>query len=149
MRSFIITTIFLLAIAWLGYQGFQTFAQSPNALTQQTASTIIKYPNSQDWQIKNRRNVCFFTTEECLQPTKVSFQSDNDWNQIYFFYKERMVQKGWDTKSIIVTSIPAGITFTNATRCKVYLTQPKPLVNFSSKSPNNKYSFSVTCPNQQ
>ena len=137
----------MLAIAGLGYQGFKTFAKSPNAFTQQTASTIVKYPNAQDWQLKNQKNVCFFATGECLQPTKVSFLSDDVWNQIYFFYREQMVQNGWVTKSRIVTSIPTTITFTNTANCIALLTQPKPLVNFGSKSAKNNYSFSVTCPN--
>lgn len=140
--------IFILALAILSgtiYALFKKYSKSPSLQAQETAQNLEKFPNAISWQIKNSNNVCIFS-QECLQPVTVSFQTQMEWREIYFFYKNQMVYDGWTTKSTIVTSIPTSIVFTNNSDCKVELAKKDPFLSFVQNKPFNLYSFSVTCP---
>ncbi|MEK9146884.1 MAG: hypothetical protein AAB639_01670 [Patescibacteria group bacterium] len=150
--------IFILALAILSgtiYALFKKYSKSPSLQAQETAQNIEKFPDATSWQIKNSNNVCF-SRNSCLQPVTVSFQTQKVWREIYFFYKNQMVYDGWTTKSIIVTSIPTSIVFTNNSDCKAELAKKDPFLSFVQNKPFNLfrviekqallYNFSVTCP---
>mgnify|MGYP001612834660 CR=1 FL=1 len=148
MKDFVITVILLLTLGWIVYLGFKFFAKGPNLITKQTAQAIVQYPNREDWQAQDQKNICLFSTDECLQASKITFHSEDTWTKIYFFYKEAMVKNGWQTKSTVFTSTPTSATFTNSNNCKAELTQSKMLIKFDATSPGNKYFFKITCPDK-
>lgn len=139
--------IFILALALLSgtiYSLFRKYSKIPSQQTQEAAQKIRRFPNATSWTIKNSNNVCIFS-QECLQPVTVFFQTQMEWGEIYFFYKNQMAYDGWTTKSIIVTSIPTSIVFTNNSSCKAELAKRDPFLSFVQNKPFNLYSFSVTC----
>jgi hypothetical protein len=137
-KGFILPILFLLVLAGAGYLIFTKFSKTPGEITQKTAASIPKYPKSKNWQIKERKNVCFLATAGCSQPIDITFQNDAKWPDIYNFYKIVMVQNGWKTNSSVWTSVPAGILFKEDTNaCEAY---------FTSKS-ETLYTVTITCPN--
>ncbi len=137
-KGFILPILFLLVLAGAGYLIFSKYSKTPGEITQKTAASIPKYPKSKNWQIKGRRNVCFLATAGCSQPIDITFQSENAWPDIYFYYKTVMVQNGWKTNSSIWTSIPGGILFTeDKNTCEAYFTSKEDAL----------FTVTVTCPN--
>ncbi|MDP2632844.1 MAG: hypothetical protein Q8P25_03955 [Candidatus Curtissbacteria bacterium] len=145
-KGFILPIIFLSIIVWGGYTAFNHWGKYPNSTTQQTAASIQAYPNSKSWEITNRKNVCLIPKKVCTQPSVIKFNSEDAWNNIYFYYKEAMIKKDWSTKSTIVTSIPTDITFTKINQCTAVFQQQQPFFPFQKKTDINTFSATITCP---
>lgn len=129
---------YLLAIAFvvlvlLGvYYFFLVNKKAPNQKSINEASTIYKYPNSSSWNIDTSARFCFILDfENCHIPVKVNFESNDNWVSIYNYYKTQLISLGWQTNSIIITSIPTSVVFTNDLNCSAEL------------SPSDKSQFSI------
>ncbi len=145
-RGFVLPIIILLFVVGVTYFIYAKYSKSPNEKTMQTASTIYKYPNSTSWEIKPHHNLCVNPKDSCVQPADIIFTTNNQWAEIYAYYKSYLIDYGWETNSTVYTSIPTGIVFEKED-CKLFL-QPAEGVNFLSDKaakPPYKFTFSVTC----
>ena len=146
MKTLFIFVLFLALITFISIYLFNKYAKAPNELSQKTSQNIIKFPDATNWEIRNNRNICLSGSDPCIQPTIISFDSQKDWVDIYYFYKGEMKENGWETNSRILTSIPTGIVFTNEANCRAELSSYKPIANVVKKPQNHQFKFSVTCP---
>lgn len=113
--GFLLPIIAIVILSGIGFVIFNNFSKSPTALTQQTAASIIQYPESKNWQLISRRNLCFFATDDCSQPIDITFNTTDEWKDVYYFYRALMPQDGWNTNSMIWTSIPTNPVYTENT----------------------------------
>ena len=146
MKTLLIFILTSALIVRISFYLFNKYSKAPNELTQYTSQNILKFPDATNWEIKNNRNICIPVSGTCIQPTIITFGSQRDWREIYFFYKDQMQKSGWETNTLIVTSIPTSIIFTNKDSCKTVLSTDKPLINTFKKPQNNQFKFSVACP---
>jgi len=143
-NSFILPLVIFASLVFLGFFLFNKNAQAPNEQTKKAASTIPKHPNSLAWSFKEQKNLCILTKDECSQPITISFDSPEQWNSIYGYYRSAMLNAEWSTNSQVFTSVPSGVVFTNENDCSAILKENSNLL--TRKSPNSyKYSFRVVC----
>lgn len=143
-NGFILPLIIFASLGFLGFFLFNKYAHAPNEQTKKAASTIPKYPNSSIWNLKEQKNLCILTKDECSQPVTISFESAQRWNNIYGYYKSAMLDAQWFTNSQVFTSVPSGVVFTNENECSAILMENSNLL--TRTSPNSyKYSFRVVC----
>jgi len=146
MKSLLIFILTSVLIVYISFYLFNKYSKAPNELTQYTSQNILKFPDATNWEIKNNRNICIPGSGTCIQPTIITFGSQKDWGEIYSFYKDQMQKSGWETNSLILTSIPTSIIFTNKASCKTELSTYEPIINVFKKPQNNQFKFSVVCP---
>ena len=142
----VIPLLFLLIIGLIGYWIFINFSQTPNPRSNETAKTIYKYPRANYWEFSEQKNLCILP-QGCLQPTIVSFATNDNWPNVYLYYKQTMINFNWTTNSQIITSLPSSITF-DKNNCQAHLRQYKPskfAILESSNIELNRYRFAVTC----
>ena len=117
----ILTLLIILGVlAYGGFYIFNNYSQTPTKLTRDTANSIPKYSNAIVWQETGAKNLCLL--KKCTQPVTIEFKSKDVWVTIYQYYVASMRNYGWDTNTVIVTSIPSSVVFTKAT-CKATLDQ--------------------------
>lgn len=136
----------LAIIGGVTYFLFDKYSQLPNEPTRVRAQAILKFPYALSWQIKNSKNVCVFSKNICNQPITIVFSTQRDWPEVYKFYRQQMESAGWKTNSLIVSSIPTSIVFTNNFNCEAELTKYDPVTNIISKPKDNQFEFSLVCP---
>ncbi|MBI2594362.1 hypothetical protein HYW39_01560 [Candidatus Curtissbacteria bacterium] len=135
-NGFIGVIIVIIVLSGAGYFIFKNYSKTPNPQTQKTAQSIVKYPKVATWEPKERKNLCFFATDECSQPVTISFTSQASWPEIYNFYIEIMKENGWTTNSQVFTQTPQGAVF-KKDNCEADL---------KNNSKNKAYSIAITCP---
>lgn len=115
VRDKIISFAFIAIFLWLLLYTLDKLSKSPSANSEAAAYQIPKYPNSQNWQISNQKKLCFYYITRCKEPSSIiSFTTLDIWSSVYLFYKDSLTQKGWQSNSNIVTSIPSSIVLTNS-----------------------------------
>lgn len=139
-----IIILFLAVIAgnWL----YGKYSTLPSKLTQETAASIYKYPNSELWTIQNKKGLCTFSAKNCSLASKIIFTSQDDWQTVYRYHVNSMKITGWKTNSTVYTSIPTGVIFNSENGCEAELTpKRKGLFEFNDAK-SGQYFFNVTCP---
>ena len=116
-RKGFIWPIILIAVALSSFYLIKTnFSKFPNEKSKKLASTIRPYPNAKSWQITNNSRICIFYVNKCKEaPSVITFSSDDGWAEVYKFYRDNLISKGWQTASHIVTSIPSSLVIGNDT----------------------------------
>jgi len=143
-KGFIGSLIFIIVLALAGYFVYSKSIAISSDKTQKATQSIPKYPNANSWEISSK-SFCLFNISTCKNPpAKIKFRSDQPWNTIYYFYKESMKHSGWSTSSLIVTSIPSSIVFTNTADCQADLHEVSDL-QLLKKEQAKSYLFSVFC----
>lgn len=119
---------YLLAFAFIvlvllgGYYFILVNRKAPNKKSTGAASAIFKYPNASAWNIDSSPRFCFILDfDNCTIPVKINFESGDNWVSVYNYYKTLLVSQGWQTNSIIITSIPSSVVFTNDLNCSAEL----------------------------
>lgn len=143
-KGLILPVIVLGIFGAIIYYLFINYGKTPYPSTSQAARSIPKYPNAASWEIKDRRNFCFLTNDECSQPTIISFRTKDEWAQIYHYYLNNLTLSNWQTKSTIITSIPSSIGFSNNQNCKANLNVPWGILNFKLNELHH-YTFTISC----
>ena len=143
-KGFIVPLLLILIATYAAYYLYKNYAKTPNAQTTEASQNFLKYPNAQNWTLKNLKNFCI-QKERCSEPITITFESYDAWNQIYVFYKEALPQYGWQTNSMVLTSIPDGAVFTNSQNCEAYLSKNSIGFLGLQKQDNGKFSIKVTC----
>lgn len=138
-----ITTMVLLIITFGALYVYFISLKTPNRHSQQLAALIGQYPNSSSWEVNNSKGFCFFLNRNCLTPAKITFESQDPWVNIYNNYRQYLTSGGWQTNSVVITSIPSQILFTDGQDCQIELA-PKPN-GFAAKTEQNVYLFKVNC----
>lgn len=152
-RSGIITPLILIAaVAALYMIANARYAKLPNSNSQEMATTINPYPNSTNWQISNKKQLCLYYLNKCQEvPSQIKFSSGDMWPAIYSHFKIDLTKNGWSTNSKIVTSIPTSIVFTNDTyfnnlNCAATLKEDKSTLLSILKDKNTQiFKISVIC----
>ena len=143
-KGFIMPLVLLTILAFAAYYLYKNYAESPNTATVQTAENFLKYPRALDWQLKSNRNFCL-QKEACSQPISITFTSLDTWNDVYVFYKGQLTQRGWQTNTAVITSVPSGAIFTNSQNCEAYLTKNSLGFLGMQKPDNGKFIIKISC----
>src|SRR3989344_2545239 len=116
-RKGFIWLIILIVLPLISFYLIRTnFSKLPNEKSKKLASTIRRYPNAKSWQTTNNSKICIFYVNKCKEaPSVITFSSNDDWTEVYKFYRDKLVSKGWQTNSHIVTSIPSSLVIGNET----------------------------------
>lgn len=128
------------------------FSKEPNTLTAKAVNSITKYPNSTNWQINSKPKLCIYYINQCQEaPSTITFTSDNNWANIYTFYKNELGKYAWQTNSRIVTSIPSSIIlkndvlFENSTCEFVAKEKGRSILDLDFRTQGNTFIISIMC----
>ena len=116
-RKGFIWLIILIVLPLISFYLIKTnFSKIPNEKSKKLASTIRPYSNAKSWQTTNNSRICIFYVNKCKKaPSLITFSSDDEWAEVYKFYRDNLISKGWQTNSHIVTSIPSSLVIGNDT----------------------------------
>lgn len=145
MKSFFILVLIAVVIGYPTYQLYYNSGESVNPRSAQLALAVVKYPKATSWQVSGQKNFCIDFLIKCNVPSEIHFLTSDTWGQIYGFYKYEMDRQGWATNSIVVTSTPGSIVFTNSQNCAAELSPSKTFLFGTIKS-NPTFNFNITCP---
>ena len=142
--GFVLPLILFLMLAIAAFFVYSQSTVTPPQITIETAHTIVKYPNSQSWEVKDGQSFCPFRIADCSKPpVNIKFSSADVWSSVYGFYVNALKDSGWSTNTRIITSVPTSVVFTSDTNCQATL---KPDSKFTGDTAADKYVFIVSCP---
>lgn len=141
ISSLVIFTISLGAL----YYFYITGIRPPDEESGLIAKLIFKYPNVSRWEVKTNGDFCPFFDDKCKPPAKIFFESEDNWHGIYNYYKEYLTSGGWISHSLIVTSLPTSIVFTDGATCRIELSQAS--LGVFKKTKHNRYKMLINCAN--
>jgi len=144
--------IIILVLTPFLYASAKTFVlpkylKNINQQTLTAQQSIVKYPQSTSWKVNNKSGFCFLAVDNCTQPSFISFQTEDAWQNIYAFYKANLLREGWSTASYMGTNVPNSIIFKTNSGCQVILARSVDILRNLGlkKSASVKYSFKITC----
>lgn len=146
-KGLIGTIIFFIVIGAAGYFIYSFVLgqnTAPNQTLKDSVGAIPIYENTQTRNVKYLKDICIIPNDPCTHNAHISFSSKDPWENIYFFYRKEMEKYGWQTNSIIVTSIPTSIVFQNPKGCEAGVSKEKSPLNLKSK-PENNYKIRISC----
>ena len=140
MKSIALLLLVLVVISVIGSRLHPILFRKPPLKTQSVANNIFKYPKATKWQIKSTKSFCIIP-EDCSPASLIILETNDQWAQIYSYYREYMPQYGWLTNSQVYTSVPSSIVFNNNS-CQAILQPNKQFINGQTLK---VYNFKVSC----
>lgn len=142
--GFVLPLVLFLMLAIAAFFVYSQSTVTPPQTTIETARSIIQYPNSQSWEVKDGQSFCPFRIADCSKPpVYIKFSSEDTWPSVYGYYVNGLKDSGWSTNTRIITSVPTSVVFTSDTNCQATL---KPGSKFTGDTDVGKYVFIVSCP---
>ncbi len=145
MKKGFIVPLIIFAILGVSAYFFVTKSQvTSNQKSIDIANLTTKYPNAQSWEVSPGRSICPFHLAECTSPpTTIKFASLDPWVTVYGYYVPTMKGAEWGTNTIIITSVPASVVFTNGQNCQATLNPASEALNGADGTKH--YDFSFNC----
>lgn len=138
-------TILVILIIFIGalYYFYVASLRKPDEESSQIAGLIFQYPNASLWKVDTKGGLCLYFDKNCKPPAKIFFETGDSWPGIYRYYKDYLTSGGWQSNSLILTSIPGSIVFTDGATCRIEMSPTSS--GIIKKSQHNRYRIGINC----
>ncbi|MBI4038020.1 hypothetical protein HY382_03175 [Candidatus Curtissbacteria bacterium] len=141
--GFVAVAAVLIVLAGGLYYFYSVNIRKPDQESSQIAELIFRYPNASLWIVDTKGGFCFYFDKNCKPNAKIIFETDDPWPGIYNYYKSYLTSGGWQSNSLILTSLPGSIVFTDGASCKIEISPTSS--GIINKSQHNRYKIGINC----